>query len=79
MNGTAPTTKGMEERAWKLFALVPMMLLHRLQVTGRVGRDEGRDEFAARGDLFTRGQWVGVDGCCIEGGSHRVRETGSVD
>ena len=42
-----------EERAWKLFALVPMMLLHRVQGTGRVGRDE----LAARGDLFTRGRW----------------------
>ena len=36
-----------------LFALVPMMLLHRVQVTGRVGGDE----LAARGDLFTRGRW----------------------
>ena len=42
-----------EERAWKLFALVPMMLLHKVQGTGRVGRDE----LAARGDLFTRGRW----------------------
>ena len=29
-----------ERRAWKLFALIPLMLLHRLRSTGSVGRDE---------------------------------------
>ena len=42
-----------EDRAWKLFALVPMMLLHRPRHMGSVGRDE----LAKRVDRFTRGQW----------------------
>ena len=42
-----------EERTWKLFALVPMMFLHRAQGTGGVGRDE----LASRDDLFTKGRW----------------------
>ena len=42
-----------EERAWKLFALVPRMLMHRVHGTGSVGRDE----LAARGELFVRGRW----------------------
>ena len=40
-----------ERRAWKLFALIPLMLLHRR--TGSVGRDE----LARRVDLFNNGQW----------------------
>ena len=42
-----------EERAWKLFAVVSRMLIHRVQGT----RSVGRDEFAARGELFVRGRW----------------------
>ena len=39
-----------EARAWKLFGLVPMMLLHRPKHTGSVGRDE----LAQRADDFAR-------------------------
>ena len=43
-----------EERAWKVFAHVPRMLMHRVQGTGSVGRDE----LASRGELFVRGRWL---------------------
>ena len=42
-----------EERVWKLFALVPRMLMHRVKGTASVGRDE----LASRGELFVRGRW----------------------
>ena len=42
-----------ENRAWKLFALVPMLLLHRPKHVGCVGRDE----LAKRADRLVRGQW----------------------
>ena len=40
-----------ETRAWKLFELIPMMLLHKPKGTGSVGRSE----LARRFDLFARG------------------------
>ena len=40
-----------ENRAWKLFALVPMLLLHRPKHVGSVGRDE----LAKRADRLVRG------------------------
>ena len=43
-----------EESAWKLFGLVPVMLLHRPRHTGSVGRDE----LAKRADDFGRGKWT---------------------
>ena len=43
-----------EERAWKLFALVPIMLRHRPHNTGSVGRSE----LAQRVDDFAAGNWV---------------------
>ena len=43
-----------EERAWKLFGLIPIMLMHRPRGTGAVGRDE----LAQRADDFARGQWT---------------------
>ena len=42
-----------EERAWKLFGLVPVMLLHRPRGTGSVGKDE----LMSRADNFVRGRW----------------------
>ena len=42
-----------EERAWKLFGLVPAMLLHRPRGTGSVGRDE----LAQRADEFASGHF----------------------
>ena len=39
-----------ESRAWKLFGMVPLMLLHRPRGTGAVGRDE----LAARADRVDR-------------------------
>ena len=42
-----------EGRAWKLFGLVPMMLLHRPRGTGSIGRDE----LALRADHFMAGRW----------------------
>ena len=43
-----------EERAWKLFGLVPAMLLHRPRGTGSVGRDE----LAQRADEFASGHFL---------------------
>ena len=42
-----------EERAWKLFGLVPVMLSHRPRGTGSVGKDE----VMSRADNFARGRW----------------------
>ena len=42
-----------ERRAWKLFALLPLMLLHRPKGVGSLGRDE----LARRVDAFTQGRW----------------------
>ena len=43
-----------EERAWKLFGLVPVMLLHRPRGTGSVGKDE----LVSRAADFVRGRWI---------------------
>ena len=43
-----------EKRAWKLFGLIPMMMLHRPRGAGAVGRDE----LAQRADDFARGKWT---------------------
>ena len=45
-----------EERAWKLFGLVPVMLLHRPRGTGSVGKDE----LVSRADDFVRGRWTNL-------------------
>ena len=42
-----------EERAWKVFGLVPAMLLHRPRGCGRVGKEE----LVERANIFGRGQW----------------------
>ena len=42
-----------EGRAWKLFGLIPMMLLHRPRGTGAIGRDE----LANGVDHFIAGRW----------------------
>ena len=41
-------------RGWKLFALIPMMLLHRPQGTKAVGKEE----LAHRAEEFSRGRWI---------------------
>ena len=43
-----------EERAWKLFGLVPVILLHRPRGTGSVCKEE----LASRADDFVRGRWI---------------------
>ena len=43
-----------EDRVWKAFALVPMMLLNKPKGWGSVGRDE----LALRVDRFSRGEWL---------------------
>ena len=43
-----------ETRAWKMFGLIPMMLLHRPKGSGSVRIDELRK----RADQFTRGHWM---------------------
>ena len=43
-----------ESRAWKLFDLVPMTLLHRPRCAGSIGRDE----LARRADQFAAGRWT---------------------
>ena len=52
-----------EERAWKLFRLVPVMLFRH---TGSVGRDE----LAKRADDFGRGKWTEL----IEGARGNVHD-----
>ena len=42
-----------EGRAWKLFGLIPMKLLHRPRGTGSIGRDE----LACRAEHFLAGRW----------------------
>ena len=42
-----------EERAWKVFGLVPALLLHRPRGCGRVGKEE----LVERANMFGRGQW----------------------
>ena len=44
----------MEERAWKLFCILPVMLLRKPRGQGKVGRDELSHRF----DKFARGQWA---------------------
>ena len=41
-------------RAWKLFGLIPLMLLHQPRGTGSFGRDE----LARHAELFPEGRWV---------------------
>ena len=53
-----------EERAWKAFGLIPMMLLHRPRGTGSVGREE----LARRADDFAHG-WFSL---LLRGASHAV-------
>ena len=43
-----------ETRAWKLFGLIPVMLLHRPSGAGSVGRSE----LANQADFFARGLWT---------------------
>ena len=43
-----------EERAWKAFALIPLMILHRPKGVGSVGKQE----LLERANKFARGQWV---------------------
>ena len=45
-----------EKRAWKLFGLVLLMLLHRPRGSGSVGRDE----LAQRADDFAQGHWIAL-------------------
>ena len=42
-----------ELRGWKLFALIPTMLLHKTRASGSVGRDE----FAHQVEDFNGGKW----------------------
>ena len=42
-----------EERAWKVFGLIPMMLLHRPRGTGSIGREE----LSKRADDFAHGRF----------------------
>ena len=50
-----------EERGWKLFFLVPRMLLHRSRRGGLIPRRKLQE----RADKFSRGSWVDLvrDGC----------------
>ena len=56
VNGIGPEKLGLlaETRAWKLFGLIPMMLLHR----PRGSRSVGRDELCKRADEVARGHWM---------------------
>ena len=60
-----------ESRVWKLFGLVPIMLLHRPRHTGSVGWDELRH----RADEFFRGRWADLlNDAQDPGGHHMVKE-----
>ena len=54
-----------KERAWKLFGLIPMMLLHQTRGSGSLGRDE----LATRADVFSRGHWIAL----LQEQAHRGR------
>ena len=54
-------------RGWKLFALVPMMLLHRPRGTGSVGRSE----LVHRADKFAAGRWTEL---VVEATQHQVSQ-----
>ena len=45
-----------ENRSWKLFGLIPRLLLHRRRGSGSVGRDE----LCSREDQFAPGEWVSL-------------------
>ena len=53
-----------ECRGWKLFALVPVLLLHKPSGTGSIGRDE----LAKRADDFVAGRWLEL----LQATSHTV-------
>ena len=58
-----------EERAWKLFALVPRMLMHRVKGIASVGRDERFERRTLR-----QGQVAGIVGFSQEFHSHQNSE-----
>ena len=62
-HGGRPDCEG--HRGWKLFALVPMMLLHRPRGTGSVGRSE----LVHRADKFAAGRWTEL---VVEATQHQV-------
>ena len=67
-----------EEPAWKVFALVPRMLMHRVHGTGSVGRYE----LAARGELFVsqefHSHWNTQEAVCQQrGGTKRHGSPGA--
>ena len=56
-----------ELRAWKLFGLVPIVLLHRPKHGGTVGRDE----LAQRADDFSVGRWADLISAATQQGGMR--------
>ena len=57
-----------ECRGWKLFALVPVLLLHKLSGTVSIGRDE----LAKRADDFAAGRWLEL---LTQATSHMVQQS----
>ena len=57
-----------ECRGWKLFALVPVLLLHKPSGTGSIGRDE----LAKRADDFAAGRWLEL---LTQATSHTVQQS----
>ena len=56
-----------ELRAWELFGLVPIVLLHKPKHGGTVGRDE----LAQRADDFSRGRWADLIFAATQHGGRR--------
>ena len=60
-----------ESRAWKLFGLVPTMLLHRPK--------HSRDELAKRADDFAQGRWLSLLTTAQQQNTVRITRTEQVD
>ena len=64
-----------ESRAWKLFGLVPAMLLHQPRCAGIIGRDE----LARRADQFAAGRWIELLNQARQTGTRMSRATPDFD
>ena len=64
-----------ESRAWKLFCMVPVMLLHRPRGTGSVGRDE----LAERIVDFEGGRWIHLLNAASAFAPARPRQPGTAE
>ena len=68
-----------QERGWKLFLLLPRMLLHRSPRGGLIPRAKLLDRF----EMFIRGRWIDIltasEECCRQAVASRRRRTRRVE